>query len=62
MTDEEILELLSNAENVIRRAVEAADEQGHDEAVFYAKASLAGLGASKALIRSAREVVASDKR
>ncbi len=45
--------------SALQRATEAADKDGHDEAVFYLKAALAGVGAARALIRAKP---ASDKR
>ncbi len=37
----------------LQRATESADAAGHDEAVFYLKAALAGVAAARALIAGA---------
>ncbi len=39
----------------IQRATESADQAGHDEAVFYLKAALAGIAAARALIANQGE-------
>ncbi len=44
----------------LQRATEAADKDGHEEAVFYLKAALAGVGAAKAVIATPES--ASDRR
>ncbi len=39
----------------LQRATESADAAGHDEAVFYLKAALAGIAAARALIANQGE-------